>query len=666
MFELFLLLSLIGTGLYFNKDDVNKLQSMNKENIGKMQHNNIYQSNISRNAVKSHQGAVHARSRQSRQMGTAIHPNNINKSTIERNTNRINRSNIEHFSGTGGGGGVVGGGGGSLNETVGNAGFGGSSQYNNSDGVYSQLLGRNMLKEEFKKNDMGINNMVPFFKKSGMSVDSSDKLFQRKLETQTGNDRFYKKKKEVKEMFKPTMGLTNIHGQQLDTKYGLNKDRYAIGKNRTNELPFEKEYIQPFEGYNNDYLRDIEEIDARTKLNSSVKHLRGESNVSYEGREGPPSSMNKKRGELGEVFKHRPDKFSTLEVRPPVKSSGIDKAMKHPDCTIVPKTKRGKFTNLFGIAKSAYDKETERPLIRKSGKVTYKKDSIRNITAANMWNAEKDPFDYDKNSYFLPANEREAYQGKTQLLNVDSAFKAIIAPFSDIAKTTVKETNIHNEREGNFNGPTKLTVHPDDVLKTTIKETNIHNEREGNMYSSHPKPTAHDPNDVAKTTIKETNIDNDREGNVGYVENVGQGYITNVQYAPPTNKETTSDMDYYGAAGAYDERPKSYAADYNMRQNTMKEPLEVGRDPTPESVKIANGSDTVNLDINKLDSDYINYREVAQTKIYPSIPTEVTCQITSDKSTLDNNKIANRIGGNLLEAFNKNPYTQPLNSFAYN
>ena len=646
----------------------------------------------------AHQGRVHARALASKNVNSNVFQKNYKK--VERNT-EMGKSNVEHFTN-----------GFSKNNNNNNIqnlnkgmtrqnkeGFGGSYNYNEGNTTFSQLLGRNILSDEFKKNDMGISNMVPFFKKSGFSADASDKLFQRKLEMQTGGNKYDKQKKESKPLFKPTIGLTNIYGQQLDEKFSLNKDRYAIGKNRTNELPFEKEYIQPFEGYNNDFLRDIEEIDAKTKLNSSVKHMRGEANVSFEGREGPPSAMNKKRGELGEVYKHRPDKFSTLDARPPVKSSGIEKPMKHPDCTIVPKTKRGKFSNLFGIAKSAYDKETERPLIRKSSKVTYKKDSIRNVTASGMWNAEKDPFDYDKNSYSLPATEGEAYTGKTQLLNVDSAFKALIAPFSDIAKTTIKETNIHNDREGNFNGPTKLTVHPDDVLKTTIKETNIHNDREGNMNSNHPKHTAYDPNDVlrttiketnihnerdgnmssyhtkhtaydpndvAKTTIKETNIDNDREGNVGRLENSGKGYLTNPQYAPPTNKETTSDMDYYGTAGAYDDRPKSYAADYNMRQNTMKEPLEIGRDPTPQGVKVANGSDTVNLDINKLDSDYINIREVAQTKIYPSLPTEVSCQVTSDKSTLDNNKIANRIGGNLLEAFKKNPYTQPLDSFAYN
>ena len=85
---------------------------------------------------------------------------------------------------------------------------------------------------------------------------------------------------------------------------------------------------------------------------------------------------------------------------------------------------------------------------------------------------------------------------------------------NDVAKTTIKETNIHNEREGNMSGPKKLMVYdPNDVARTTIKETNIHNNREGNI-AGHTKSQVYDPNDVARTTIKETNIHNNRSGNM--------------------------------------------------------------------------------------------------------------------------------------------------------
>ena len=58
-----------------------------------------------------------------------------------------------------------------------------------------------------------------------------------------------------------------------------------------------------------------------------------------------------------------------------------------------------KFSNLFGIATAPYEKEEERPLIRKSSKITYREDTMRNLTAEDMWSTNKDPFDYGKNSF---------------------------------------------------------------------------------------------------------------------------------------------------------------------------------------------------------------------------------------------------------------------------
>ena len=155
--------------------------------------------------------------------------------------------------------------------------------------------------------------------------------------------------------------------------------------------------------------------------------------------------------------------------------------------------------------------------------------------------------DYGKSSVNLPPNERDTTQKQSVISNIASIFKSIIAPIqdkikrtkkeniegnpnkigyisanlpnkmtvydpNDIAKTTIKETNIHNDRKGNITGPNKLTTYdPDDTPKTTIKETNIHNDREGNIAGPN-KLTTYDPNDIARTTIKETTIHNTKEG----------------------------------------------------------------------------------------------------------------------------------------------------------
>ncbi len=83
------------------------------------------------------------------------------------------------------------------------------------------------------------------------------------------------------------------------------------------------------------------------------------------------------------------------------------------------------------------------------------------------------------------------------------------------------------------------------------------------------------------------------------------------------------------------------------------------RSPTAESTKLANGVDTINMDIQKIESDYFNHRINGFDKVYQEIPTENTCKFTRDKDTLNNDTISNRIEGNLLDPFKNNPYTIP-------
>ena len=55
----------------------------------------------------------------------------------------------------------------------------------------------------------------------------------------------------------------------------------------------------------------------------------------------------------------------------------------------------------------------------------------------------------------------------------------------------------------------------------------------------------------------------------------------------------------------------------------------------------------------------------SKDKVYQNIPTDNTCKYTRDKDTLNNDKISNRIEGDLLDPFKHNPYTHSLASFAY-
>ena len=102
---------------------------------------------------------------------------------------------------------------------------------------------------------------------------------------------------------------------------------------------------------------------------------------------------------------------------------------------------------------------------------------------------------------------------------------------------------------------------------------------------------------------------------------------------------------------------------YRAETNPNKEVNTQGDKPTRESTKIMNGGDTMNVDIKKIESDYFNHHQTGVDRVYQVIPQDQACELTRSKDTLDNDKLAYRIEGDLLDPFKHNPYTQSLHSF---
>jgi hypothetical protein len=169
--------------------------------------------------------------------------------------------------------------------------------------------------------------------------------------------------------------------------------------------------------------------------------------------------------------------------------------------------------------------------------------------------------------------------------------------------------------------------------------------------------------DGVKPTIKETTLNPKSEN--GFSAPVTKVPTERLQDNVRTNKKETLLFEHIGNAGG--STPQEMAQDQYFRAdlNPNKEIISQGRYPTPESTKLANGMDTINMDIQKIESDYFNHHLQAPGKVYQNIPTDDTCKYTRDKDTLNNNKISNRIEGNLLDPFKNNPYTHSLASFAY-
>ena len=231
-----------------------------------------------------------------------------------------------------------------------------------------------------------------------------------------------------------------------------------------------------------------------------------------------------------------------------------------------------------------------------------------------------------------------------------------------------KSTNQHLVTDTNRNISLESKQNDNDHNKSSYfvypNEREITSERtyEGNLKSVFNGETER-IYDTIKPTIKETTLDDSRNGFVGpTVTNLPEGRLQD--RVKPTVKDTTM-FEYSGNAGTSGVVAEM-ASDQYLRAdlNPNKEIISKGREPVTEKTKLANGMDTINMDINKIESDYFNPRIGNQGKIY-QIPLQDTVEeYTQDKDTLDNIKLSDRLDPNMLDPFRSNPYTKSLASFA--
>ena len=206
--------------------------------------------------------------------------------------------------------------------------------------------------------------------------------------------------------------------------------------------------------------------------------------------------------------------------------------------------------------------------------------------------------------------------------------------------------------------------HMQDSYKVYPNERQVTEERtyEGNTISQVPGETVQ-LQDKIKTTIKETTISPANPN--GFTQTVVELPEERLQDNPKTSKKETVLFEHTGNARSSTLQGSAQDQYFRADLNPNKEEISRGRDPTPESTKLANGMDTLNVDIKKIENDYFNHRINGVTNVYQEIPTENKCKFTRDKDTLNNDKIAHRIEGDLLDPFKHNPYTHSLHSFAY-
>ena len=588
------------------------------------------------------------------------------------------------------------------------------------------------------------NNMQPFFKKTPFINSDRSSVILEKYQGTGGTT--YRKKQEVKNLQDVSKDVSYVYGSPVLTMNDNMKNRYVESRNKTMELPFTSQLIGPGlgEGYTNMPSGGFNQPNTRDYIMpKTVDNLRAKNNpkLSYESRivnglkstsRGLVSKPSKNR--VSTVYKNNPNRY--------LKNGGehLLAASKRENFHFKPTNKNHR--QYSGAPKREVVKHMKQPAFKKTRKNNYMNQSPRNLESIDTWKVTDETIksglgDFGKKSIENKPNERDITQKRAVINNITTEIKKAIVPVidifkktrkenfignirpdgnmkadmapkltvydsDDIARTTIKETNIHDNRLGNLKGNVKNQIlNTEDVARTTIKETNIHNNDPTiNMSPQQPKSLrVYDPEDIPQTTMKETNIDNNHPGFIqspnvnktgsyntsryrarntnkqfisdyeytGISDNKvgkggGRGYLAARYKAKDTNKQFTSIHEYKGIGKDYNNRAMSYSDKYNATLNPSKEVISRGRKPTKQSVKINVGSDRINTQNKKINANEINTREPSEHHVYQVPPTINNCGLTQVKDKLKENVQRNRMHPSDLEPFKKNPYTKSLAS----
>jgi len=590
--------------------------------------------------------------------------------------------------------------------------------------ITSRLSGVELPKEEFTH-----NNMVPFFGgsiKQSLNENASSTI----LSNYTGVNPLQFSKQEVETFSDQTPDNGNVYG--MSGSYQFAQDRMYVSRLKTNQQPAPMNVGPGLnQGYSADPVGGFQQTDAAIYAQGkTIDELRvaTKPQVTYEGRMVDGQFVKLPAQDVGEVSKNKVNTYFEMGPDRYFTTVGANTKDKERPEQLLKCTAR-EVTSTESYQGGAYaPRGTEtRPDVQDTVRQNLEDFGVRNANTSTYGTGEED--DYSRKAYVTYTNARDLTACRTYEGNLVTAVKSWIAPFTDVARsttkeytvaaartygsmsiqipskltiydpndvarTTIKETLIHDEQVGNVKGSTLLTVYdPDEIARVTTRETMPTNDSVINVRRVANKGKVHDPNDVARTTTKETTIDdtyqsgpNTTQAGNAYIttewdakmtqkqflsDNEYQGdayrydalvgaYENEVYDMKATQKQFTSDNDYYGTSKSFLDRPVSTTNYDNAVINHTKELLEKNRDPTQNSVKLAAGKDTVQVNVVKRESNVSSERLVNNRNHITNVPvSKDIIDITKNHKSYPDD---GRLDPGILKAFKENPYTQSLHS----
>jgi hypothetical protein len=277
---------------------------------------------------------------------------------------------------------------------------------------------------------------------------------------------------------------------------------------------------------------------------------------------------------------------------------------------------------------------------------SYRKPMATQFGGAGYRNADASQFssnpedDYGKGSYDARPNERFYTGDRVMGLNLSPAEAgAVTTHFEDESRPTRRGETIGNiQQSGNATGyansaPAITVWDPSDIARTTVREGTIHNDRFGIMAIADgpTRLTAYDPDDIARPTQK---------------------------------AQISAKSAYTGAPKAAAEKMISHTFAYNMTRNPNKQVVAQGREAMGGNIQVFQG-DEPNVTSRKLDSDIRNERELTVNRSIDVGPSSSDIGRVKYRAPLNLDVMSERITRDIIESTQDNPLMQSLHINAW-
>ena len=493
------------------------------------------------------------------------------------------------------------------------------------------------------------NNMVPFFG-SKVTQGTGEKGYEGLLDLYTGSGSQQNKKEGIAPLFKPQANMSHVHGTPNTTEFMMNRQRNVLTSKMNNVKPWEEIRVGPGlgKGFTSEGSGGFNAgMEAReAQLPKTVDQLRASTNpkVTYAGQvlgayvgNGAAASGNdmlqqaKAQGKpVQQLFKNRPDTYFENSASRWLTTTGIEKAQKARSAVVLqPENRTTTTREYFGNAGDREGEGTYQPgHFRKSHKVVLGSENTGPADKQGGWQATNK--DYGKSGYKARPNARTFTGERTEMGGAGSIVSALTAPIMDLLRPTRKQNVIGNMRPmGNVQG----------------------------VNGNHAEPVWN-PNDAPAPTIREQ-TENTKHLMMGGA-NAADGYLIKKDRPVPQERDTTH-IGYYNNAGAQagTTAPRPYDADYNARLNPNKQIIS-----KVDRYNIGNSSLTSHAqNITTFSNTATNCAEV--TPSFPkAAPSQQLVGQLSGKHTRERAVNCQRNNPAMVQAFNNNPYSQSLQSWA--